>query len=180
MDPVEDIGGAMNRPPTVFAISIGVLLLCSCHPEQRTIPAGSSEVISAYLVERVGEASFGGQVFCAYEPLADSREVGGHVDVYLWVLCQEYYLSGQALEAGTGSSLPIALSLEANGDTYAIVEHRIPGEISLTEELVRAYFPHSAWRTIMPESQQEVITHNARAERLEALARERALATFGQ
>jgi len=130
-------------------------------------PPGTSQTIQNYLVEKIGVTSSGGKVFCAYEPLADMDEKGNRIYLYVWVLCQEYYLNQQGLEKGTGSSLPVAITMERKGDSYTIVEHKIPGEVALAPEKVQAYFPPTAWPKIMPSTDQETTEYNNRAKKLE-------------
>ena len=161
-----------------MAMFSSLVMLASCQTEHLAMPLGSSEAVSTYVLERVGLTSNEGQAFCAYEPLADMHEAGGPVDVYLWVLCQEYYLNGETLELGTGTSMPVVLALEHTGGTYSVVADTIQGEVSPSKELVRAYFPPSAWASVMPNSDQEVVEFNARIDRLESRVREQALAAF--
>jgi len=161
------------------ALRIGALFLllsvASCRGEMAGIPAGSSEAIRAYLVQRNSVTSKGGEVFCAFEPLAEMRRCGDKNDVYLWVLCQEYYLDGEAIQEGTGSSLPMPLTLEARGSTYTVLESRVPGEVAQSTELVHEYFPRSAWRKIIPQTAQDSEEHNARVERLQSQVHDQAV-----
>lgn len=158
-----------------------IFVLCSlvaCQRDHVRIPPGSSEAITPYLVKRVGFTSIGGQVFCAYEPLADINRRGDQVEIYLWVLCQEYTWHGESLEAGSGTSLPVVLTLAQSNGTYQVVADSIHGEVGPSEEQVRASYPRSAWASILPKSEQEIIEFNARIARLESLLLEQALAAF--
>jgi hypothetical protein len=146
---------------------LGQVLPTNFTPDDPTVQS----ILKSYLVQNIGLASFGGKVFCAYQPLADpvKDQDGSRVHVYLWVLCQEYYRDGQGLQKGTGSSLPVAIELIKATGRYQFNSYKVPGDGSFFPKDVRAEFPPSTWKEIMPGSRQEDIeAYNARAHQLEA------------
>ena len=156
-------------PPSalqVFGAIIALLMIASCQREVQGIPSDSGDVIDKYLVGRIGATSEAGAVFCDFEPLAPMIQRGSSYDVYLWALCQEYFIRDGGLQEGTGSSLPIALTLEQRGSGCVVKQGRIPGEVAQSQELVREYFPEPAWAGIEPRTDEEVEAYNARVQRL--------------
>lgn len=145
-----------------------LLLLASCKGVILGVPDASDEIIEAYLIQRIATTSESGPVFCAYEAIAPMRQLRDGVEVFLWVVCQEYYLESNMVEEGTGISLPMSLTLAENESVFAVLGSRVPGEISQSEELVHQYFPRSAWRKIFPITAHDLEEYNARIERLEA------------
>jgi len=160
---------------STLAISIALVVLASCQPDHSALPSGSSEAVSAYVVDRVGLTSSGGQAFCAYEPLADMRNSGAEAEVYLWVLCEEFYLEGETLHAGTATSLPLVLTLRRDDGSYRVVADSIHGEVAPSEEQVRALFPPPAWASILPQTDQDAANFNDLVDRLEREVREQAV-----
>ena len=166
--------GSLRTVGTIIVL----LMIASCRRDALGIPPDSSYVIDKYLVSRIGATSQGGTVFCDFEPLTPMIQSGSGYDVYLWVLCQEYFIHDARLQEGMGLSLPIALTLEWRGSGYVVQEGRIPGEVAQSEELVREYFPRAAWAEIEPQSDQEVEGYNARVERLQTRVEGLAIARF--
>ena len=95
----------------------------------------------SYLVANIITANFGGKVFCSYKPL-------GALDIedemYVWALCQEYYLKENVLTEGTGASLPIAIVVK-NGK---IIEHKVPRDGSLYSQDIKTIFPKDVQKKI--------------------------------
>jgi hypothetical protein len=122
------------------------------------------ENVEDYLAANIGTSAFGGNVFCAYEPL--NAPQGAEGKVYLWVLCQEYVLEQMALVDGSGVSLPVVLLIqEKNGHSEA-VGHLVPRDGAHYGPDVRAMFPPSAWSQIMPQGEDGINYYNRRADRL--------------
>jgi hypothetical protein len=83
----------------------------------------SKQYIKDYLALQVGDANFGGKVFCGYQPFGLGND-GQKFQLYLWIVCQEYYWSGKGLTKGTGMSLPAVLYVEWQGGRYKITDYK--------------------------------------------------------
>lgn len=130
------------------------------------------ESVNDYLVNHIGFTSHDGTVFCAYELLNVARAPEG--DIYLWALCQEYYLDQGSLTPGGGISLPVALQKQENNERPEIVGHLIPGDGSHYGPDVRVIFPRSTWKQIMPQGEEGINQYNTRASRLQEETRQQA------
>jgi hypothetical protein len=97
----------------------------------------SKQYINDYLALQVGDANFGGKVFCGYQPFGMGND-GQKIQLYLWIVCQEYYWSGDGLKEGTGMSLPVVLFVEFRRGRYTIVDYKDPGN---GFELLKQNFP---------------------------------------
>src|SRR6185369_2413722 len=75
--------------------------------------------VQGYLESRLITPRFGGKVFCSYD-LLGALGVEDKTEVYVWALCEEYYVKEGALAEGTAVSLPVKLVLKDN----AIIEHK--------------------------------------------------------
>jgi len=134
------------------------------------------ENLETYLSANIGISAFGGEVFCAYEPL--NAEQGEDGRIFLWAMCLEYYLEDGQLTLGSGISVPVALQIRPMDEHYQIITHLLPRDGTFYGQDVRASFPQSTWRQIMPESVDEIKAYNARAERLELDTEEMARVHF--
>ena len=123
------------------------------------------ENIEDYLVINIGISAFGGKVFCAYEPL--NAEQGVEDKIYLWALCQEYYLEQESLMPGTGVSLPVALQIQEKNGHYEVIDHIVPRDGTYYGPDVQATFPRSTWSQIMPQGDDEINQYNYRVNELE-------------
>jgi hypothetical protein len=81
--------------------------------------------IKDYLQQKVASKGFNGKVYCEYDVL-DAAITTGDRQLYLWVLCQEYYRQGQKLVAGTGGSFPVAVTIRQQNDKVDVISHRQP------------------------------------------------------
>ena len=148
-----------------------VLLLLGCRSVRQrdtTLAALRSTLdaadIESYLATGVGISGFGGRVFCAYEPLDAQQAASGKL--FIWALCQEYYVEEGALALGSGLSLPVELLLEEKNGGKKIVGHAVPRDGAYFGRDVRATFPRSTWSQIMPRSRQDRAEYNDRASQL--------------
>ncbi len=91
--------------------------------------------IENYLDVTIGEVGFGGKVFCSYE-LLGARSVEDRAEVYVWTVCEEYYVKDGALAQGTGVSQPVAIIFK-NG---IIVGHKEPSLASYSQD-IKTMFP---------------------------------------
>ena len=104
------------------------------------------ENIEDYLDTTIGISAFGGEVFCAYEPL--KTEQGFEGTIYIWALCLEYYLEQGSLMTGSGISLPVALRIQGKNGQYEVVGHLVPRDGTYYGPDVRSIFPPSIWSQI--------------------------------
>ena len=119
-----------------------------------------------YLAGNVGVAGFGGVVFCAYDLMGMDFQAD-QVSLYLWVLCQEYYVTDKNLDKGTGLSLPVAVYLEKGGDGYTITGHEVPLDGSEYGPSIQRLFPENLWPQIFGSEDDRYESYNQRAERLD-------------
>jgi hypothetical protein len=134
-----------------------------------------TETILGYLARKVGLSSFGGKVFCAYEIL-DSDQSASNPAIYLWALCEEYYMVGETINKGTGISVPVALYLNKAGDVVEISSHRLPGNGNRYGRDIQAIFPANTWDSIFGKDGK---TYNHRAQTLESEVKENAVNYYG-
>jgi hypothetical protein len=163
---------------------IAVILLTGCQSgkhEDRSIAA--SEIISQvenikdYFVTNIGITGFSGEVFCSYEPL--NTEQGANSKIYLWALCQEYYLEQGALIPGSGISLPVSLRIQVKNDHYQVTDHLAPRDGTYYGPDVQAIFPPSTWSQILPKGKNEINQYSYRANKLEKVTKMQAKSYFG-
>lgn len=114
----------------------------------------SKQYIKDYLALQVGDANFGGKVFCGYQPFGLGNN-GQKNQLYLWIVCQEYYWSGDGLKKGSGMSLPVVLFVEWQRGRYKIVDYKDAGN---GFELLKQNFPPEIqnFLTIDLEKSQEM------------------------
>ena len=136
------------------------------------------ESIRAYLVASLGISAYGGEVFCAYEPLDAQQGLEGRL--YLWVLCQEYGVRQGVIQPGSGISLPVVLLVQVQGGSPVFMGHRAPGDGAAYGPDVRMLFPSSTWHQIAPQDETDIRGYNARAERLERQTEMQAEGYFGE
>jgi hypothetical protein len=119
------------------------------------------EVINSFLKRKIGVTSSGGEVFCAYDILGKRiltvdafregfREAREIEEDYLWVLCQEFYVSRDndfkrpQLKPGTMSSLPADLSIKIyprENNLFELTDYKLPGDGSEYPKSIREIFP---------------------------------------
>ncbi len=123
----------------------------------------SLKSIQDYLSANVGETVFGGKAYCAYDVI-DAAAADNPQAVYLWVVCQEYYPDNQTLKQGTGSSFPLALTVQSKNDALQVISHRIPRDGALYAEDMPVIFPERTRAKIHSESTRD---HNNRVQALQ-------------
>jgi hypothetical protein len=136
----------------------------------------SNDEINDYLKVNIGKTSFGGEAFCAFTPLNNDR--GGNGFIYLWILCQEYYLNQETLSEGTGLSLPVSLQLQDQNGHYIIIDHFTPRDGSYYGPDVKRLFPENTWDLIFPEYQDAVSKYNYRSSQLNQDVKRQAMSYF--
>lgn len=167
-----------------WLLIIVMILIAGCQSEK---PGGSllkatwtisqSGYIEEYLIANIGISAFGGQVFCSYQPLDATQGVQG--EIYLWVLCQEFYVENELLMTGTGISLPVVLRVQEKNDCFTIIEHFVPRDGAYYGQDVRDLFPRSTWRQINPQSEAEIIEYNNLGHALEKDTETKATSFYG-
>jgi hypothetical protein len=174
----------MARSRSWWISFLALVLLVGCrserhddHPTMDFDPILQIDALESYLVDHVGISGFGGEVFCAYEPFDTLQGVGGKA--YLWVLCQEYYLEQEALNRGSGVSLPVVLRIQEIDGRYEILDSSFPRDGAYYGSDVRAAFPECTWAHIMPRSVEEIHQYNDRANKLESETEMKARAYYG-
>ena len=115
----------------------------------------SSPIIKDYLSQKVASESYGGKAYCAYEVL-DAEKSGASERLYLWAVCQEYHRQNQKLEAGTGSSLPIALTIRKENEKVEFLSHQIPRDGSYYAPDLEAMFSKKALVLANPMKNERV------------------------
>ncbi len=86
----------------------------------------SSEQIKNFLIEKIGATAYGGKVFCAYQVMG-AEQGNQTIQIYLWVLVQEYYVGQQSLEEGTGTSEPVVIFVKMQDGKYQIFDYKDAG-----------------------------------------------------
>jgi len=154
-----------------------IILLPACAGAHPAPAAGSTDSSAAvmspvndYLVKSIGQASFGGRVFCAYDLLGTDNRAE-QADVYVWALCAEYYLDGDTLTMGTASSLPVSIHLQASDGEYQVSGSEVPMDGMGYGASIERIFPSGAIRQMCRQSAD---CYNERAERLEDATRQQA------
>jgi hypothetical protein len=104
----------------------------------------SSPIIKDYLTQKVASESYGGKAYCAYEVLDAEKSGASGERLYLWAVCQEYYRKNQKLEEGSGSSIPIALTIRTENEKIEVLSHQVPGNGSHYVRDLEAMFSKKA------------------------------------
>jgi hypothetical protein len=146
----------------MYRLSARILLLMvglvSCQqpvPEPSTTLVlgqfAASASIKTYLNSQVASRGFNGRPYCAYNVLGAEATDRGY-NIYLWTLCQEYYPQGGRLEQGTGSSFPVALVVQGQGNGLTVIRHRQPRDGALYAEDMPQIFPKDVLTKLQSES----------------------------
>lgn len=129
----------------VTLMTISSLTGCKGHYEltdqQKQLADTLKGVTQNYLVENFGGSAFGGKPFCAYKVLdVEVNDENTLIKEYLFVTCQEYHLNNGGLEKGSGTSFPVALSIQRDSQ-YKITSHQIPRDGSMNSSDIENIFP---------------------------------------
>jgi len=112
------------------------------------INESEKENIKIYLEENIWKPNRGGKTFCAYEILGEESGLDIH-QYYLWALCKEYYLENSKLREAGGTSLPVAITLQRESNTYKVIGHEVPRNGSFYKEEIERIFPENIRRNKM-------------------------------
>ncbi len=162
----------MKKLIPIFMLLICLLAGCTPAGKPETLSAEGRAGVEEYLSMYVGVSGFGGKVFCPFDVLGQDSD-GTHL--YVWAVCMEYRVVDGALVQGTGSSLPVSLTIKRDGDAVQVLAHRLPNE-GWSEENIRELFPREM---IQAFCMQEPECFNERAGRLEKEAETEAAKDFG-
>ncbi|MDF2606362.1 MAG: hypothetical protein K0S34_552 [Bacillales bacterium] len=108
--------------------------------KNKTISVSDNEllVIEDYLNNNILKPQFGGKVICSFEILGSNKDNG---EIYLWALTKEYYMDGNNLVMGTGSSGPIILDVEKLDKQLKVNGHLKPRDGRYYSEDIKKLFP---------------------------------------
>jgi hypothetical protein len=76
----------------------------------------------------------GGKPFCDYI-IIDSEKAGNKINIYLWILAQEYFMQDSKLMKGTGGEFSAILILEQNDNDYKFLDCNISRAIDEEQSL---------------------------------------------
>jgi hypothetical protein len=123
----------------------------------------SLKSVKDYLSTNLASRGFNGKSYCAYEVL-DAEADGKSEKIYLWVLCQEYYRANQKLQQGTGSSFPLALTVQRKNNELYVIGHQKPRDGALYSKDIPGIFPEKVRAKIQSETTDN---HNSRVQKLQ-------------
>jgi hypothetical protein len=146
-------------------------LLAACTPASPDILAP----VENALVEDIGQASFGGKVFCSYDVLGSEARADS-ADMYVWALCGEYYVDNDMLTLGTASSLPVAFHMQKAGSAYEVIGFEIPSDGMDYMPSIQRIFPPASIQKMCHENPD---CYNERAQRLQNAIEQKAREFYG-
>lgn len=109
--------------------------------------------------DEFSSASFGGTVFCGFEPLGFQSGTSND-RVYVWVYCQEFIPTSDTVREGTGASIPAAILTDHSGN---ILGHEAPRDTGY-EQHIHAIFPKGMVERVfaypfIPEEKRRFLQH---------------------
>ncbi len=138
----------MRTKSAISFLLLASVLVAACKTETERsncaniqIDPHLTAVTEKYLIEHIGEANFGGKVFCAQLVLEIEKSGDRVVKEYLYVSCQEYSIVAGVPKEGTGSQVPVVLSVEQKGGIDAITNHKVPRDGSENAHHIEGLFP---------------------------------------
>jgi hypothetical protein len=156
---------------SISAVLAALVFLSAC----TAYPSECHPLVMNTLVENIISPAFGGKVFCAYD-LLNLTEKKERMHVYVWAMCEEYYLDNGTLTMGTGASLPVAVHLSYSGSIYLLESKQIPSDGTFYGSSLRDIFPLGAIRKMCQENYE---CYNERSARLQAAVKQQAGDYFG-
>lgn len=149
--------------PSLAAIAFLVVAGCTSPKEPDFSEYSRLPAIKTYLIDRVCSKGFGGKTYAAYEVLGTEAQANTE-QLYLWVLCQEFYQKNGKLEQGTGSSSPVRLTIARSPQEFNILSHQQPRSGALYTEDLQKIFPE---RIIKSWNSQGTGSQNIRVKKLQ-------------
>lgn len=163
--------------PSLLPVSPSPSLTPSPTATPQPAPLGVEEYLESQ-PQHFSATAYGGKSFCAYDLLETEIDATqGKAYLYLWVRCEEFYITAGRIKSGTASSLPTALVLQQIGNGYEIVDYQ-PHTEGYNAEIYHAIFPESLWDEISSASESTFESRRLRFKRLEKTLQDRAKAYY--
>lgn len=136
-------GGAPGRTGTVTGTSPSTAVASGEGTDARAQAEAFRRFFATdrdWLAHGLGGPNFGGRVYCAVDVLGRSSDARR---AYLWLFCQELYLSGGEVQEGTGVSAPVlvTVSVSGSGAGTTVTSWRMPRDGAGYTADIRAMFP---------------------------------------
>jgi hypothetical protein len=117
--------------------------------------------IQAVVLERFGDANFGGRPFCSFMLFAPPRaDASGTISLYLEYLCQEFYIVNGILEEGSGGTQPVALRMAKGTEGWEVLECWTPQRGNWGPS-IRSVFPPETWALVFTPDSRAIGRRNA-------------------
>lgn len=91
-----------------------------------------------WLARGLGGPSFGGRPYCGVDVLGTSADAR---HAYVWVVRQEFYLSGGQVKEGTAVSAPVLVTVSGSRDGTTVTSWRMPQDGSAWAGDAKVMFP---------------------------------------
>lgn len=111
-------------------------------------------VVEAYLDSTVALTGFGGRPSSVYL-LLDRRDAGDTSVLWIYAYCQEFYRYGGELRRGSGTMLPLEVTLLQENAGYRVIGSRAPGPGASYAEDVERIFPPRARELLLSGNVRE-------------------------
>lgn len=160
----------------LLSLIVAVPIFFNCQAKKENVKKNSFKTITLedavqnYLENNFRNPQRGGKVFCAFDVFG-TEKINGKTSVFLWTLCQEFYLEDDKLKFGASVSLPLVLLSKMSKQGYKIVGHREPTDGAGHSQSIKRIFPKKYLKNIHPEGNG----YNERTHRLSAEAKTRAM-----
>jgi hypothetical protein len=99
--------------------------------------------LNAYLAAHRGFTSKGGEMRCAYRPLAQRG-----AKVFVWAVCTELLAVNGRLIDGSGMSLPAAFEIQVDSGRTRVLGVEVPEDGDRYGTSIRRIFPADTWPAI--------------------------------
>ena len=120
-------------------------------PETILTELNIEETVREYLKKNIAVSSFGDEIFCSFEVIGHDMD-NAKLNVYLWVLCSELYVSDGKIKEGAGVSAPVFIVCKKNeDDEYKIIRHTMPADDQGYAKSVADIFPPEYVEKMIPE-----------------------------
>lgn len=146
-------------------------------PETVLTELSMEDAVHGYLEKHVAVSSFGDKVFCSYEVVGHNVD-NKDLNVYLWVLCSELYVSGEKIKEGAGISAPVFIVCGESENGYSVIRHAVPADGVGYAKSVADMFPLEYVKKMIPE-QLNTEEFNERVEKLSSWNRKQARSFYG-
>lgn len=103
--------------------------------------------LEQYLEKECGKKSIDGDVFVAYEVIGSNKK-DNVIELYVWLLCEEYKKMHSRPELGTAINVPVAVYIKKNDYGYKIIGHKIPDPKGNYEKDIKEIFPEAVQNKI--------------------------------